>query len=170
MYSCHFMLLWHCLTLWQANSGHWAGRKTNKQKEWNIFSVGLMNKIDSAENLLSSSSAAAEKSWIMQLRKREKEGRQLYLRNQLSLHGELPRTKEWKKKTLFAVTCGYQKWKTRKLRLSRCLSPKTWLGAIHNLWFNRIAAKHQFKSSPPDFVACWSWGNFLLLTNINHIA
>lgn len=57
-----------------------------------------MNKIESSENLLSSSSAAAEKSWIMQLRKREEEGRQLYLRNQLSLHGELPRTKEWKKK------------------------------------------------------------------------
>lgn len=56
-----------------------------------------MNKIESAENLLSSSSAAAEKSWIMHLRKREEEERQLYLRNQLSLHGELPRTKEWKK-------------------------------------------------------------------------
>lgn len=82
MYSCHFMLLWHCLTLGQANSGHWPGRKKekkNKQKEWNIFSVGLMNKIESAKNLLSRSSAAAENSRIIQLRRRAEERRQPFL-------------------------------------------------------------------------------------------
>lgn len=165
------MLLWHCLTLWQASSGHWAGRKTNKQKEWNIFCVGLMNKIESAQNLLSSSSAAAEKSRIMQLsRGKRREGNSIWEINSVYMVSCQGAWQRKGKKTLFTVTCGYQKWKTQKLRLSRCLSPKNWLGAMHNLWFNRIAAKHQFKSSPPDFVAWWSWGNFLLLTNRNHIA
>lgn len=53
--------------------------KKNKQKEWNIFSVGLMNKIESAKNLLSRSSAAAENSRIIQLRRRAEERRQPFL-------------------------------------------------------------------------------------------
>lgn len=174
LYSCHFMLLWHCLTLWLANSGHWPGRRKTKQKEWNIFSVALINKIESAKNPLSRSSAAAEKSRIMQLRKRAEERKQLFLFEKssqsvfLNYMGVVKEQDKGKgKKPSFCCYFWVLRVENSKLMLSRCLSPKTWLGAMQSL-----TELQQSTSSSPrhrTWLPGGQWGNFLLLTNINHI-